>query len=88
MFDGFSTRTIETNKTRIYARTGGSRPPLLFLHGFPKRISCGATSRRFLHANLPWCVRIRAGMAAMTVPHRLTTMLLTQSARWLRIWWA
>jgi haloacetate dehalogenase len=36
MFDGFSTLTIETNETRIYARTAGSGPPLLLLHGFPQ----------------------------------------------------
>jgi haloacetate dehalogenase len=36
MFDGFTTQTIETNNTTIYARTGGSGPPLLLLHGFPQ----------------------------------------------------
>jgi haloacetate dehalogenase len=36
MFDGFSTRTIETNDATIYARTAGSGPPMLLLHGFPE----------------------------------------------------
>jgi hypothetical protein len=32
MFDGFTTRDVETDETTIHLRTGGG-PPLLLLHG-------------------------------------------------------
>ncbi|HUA03721.1 MAG TPA: alpha/beta hydrolase [Solirubrobacteraceae bacterium] len=36
MFDGFETRTLETERGTIHARVGGSGPPLLLLHGYPE----------------------------------------------------
>ena len=36
MFEGFEGRSIETSGTTIFARIGGSGPPLLLLHGFPQ----------------------------------------------------
>ena len=36
LFPGFETRWIETDAGRIFARTGGSGPPLLLLHGYPQ----------------------------------------------------
>ena len=36
MFEGFEGRGIETSGTTIFARIGGSGPPLLLLHGFPQ----------------------------------------------------
>ncbi|MGI9491086.1 MAG: alpha/beta fold hydrolase [Geminicoccaceae bacterium] len=36
MFEGFEQRDIETGETVIHARTGGSGPPLLLLHGYPQ----------------------------------------------------
>ena len=35
-FDAFDTVTIQTSRTSIFARWGGSGPPLLLLHGFPE----------------------------------------------------
>ena len=36
MFEGFESRAIDTSGTTIFARIGGSGPPLLLLHGFPQ----------------------------------------------------
>jgi haloacetate dehalogenase len=36
MFDGFETRTVETDSTHINVRIGGEGPPLLLLHGYPQ----------------------------------------------------
>lgn len=36
LFSGFDARTFDTGEARIYARIGGSGPPLLMLHGFPQ----------------------------------------------------
>jgi haloacetate dehalogenase len=36
MFEGFAARRIDTSGTTIFARVGGSGPPLLLLHGFPE----------------------------------------------------
>ncbi len=38
LFPGFASRTIHTDKTRLFARVGGSEsaPPLVLLHGFPQ----------------------------------------------------
>jgi haloacetate dehalogenase len=36
IFDEFETVSVETGQTRIFARVGGSGPPVLLLHGFPE----------------------------------------------------
>src|SRR3954471_18758353 len=36
MFEGFTTRSIDTGETSIHLRIGGSGPPLLLLHGNPE----------------------------------------------------
>lgn len=36
MFSDFVSREIKTNDLKIFARTAGSGPPLLLLHGFPE----------------------------------------------------
>jgi haloacetate dehalogenase len=36
MLEGFEKAEIETGETTIFARLGGSGPPLLLLHGFPQ----------------------------------------------------
>jgi haloacetate dehalogenase len=36
LFPGFSAGLIDTSRGRIFARTGGSGPPLLLLHGYPQ----------------------------------------------------
>ncbi len=36
LFPGFGSHTASTEAGRIFARTGGSGPPLLLLHGFPE----------------------------------------------------
>ena len=36
MFSGFESVSLETAQTRIFARVGGSGPPVLLLHGFPQ----------------------------------------------------
>ena len=36
MFAGFQSHWIDTNGGRIFARSGGSGPPLALLHGFPE----------------------------------------------------
>ena len=35
-FPGFSEREIDVGEATIYARVGGSGPPLLLLHGYPQ----------------------------------------------------
>ena len=36
MFDGFATRHLDTERGTIFARVGGSGPPLLLMHGYPQ----------------------------------------------------
>lgn len=36
LFPGFAERRFTTNETTIFARVGGSGPPLLLLHGYPQ----------------------------------------------------
>ena len=36
MFDGFTERELPTGRGIIFARVGGSGPPLLLLHGYPQ----------------------------------------------------
>ena len=36
LFPGFESRTIKTRGAEIFARLGGSGPPLLLLHGYPQ----------------------------------------------------
>jgi len=36
LFPGFGSRTFDTGEAKIFARTGGSGPPLLLLHGYPQ----------------------------------------------------
>src|SRR5689334_12453103 len=36
LFPGFAVRDLDTGAVRLRARTGGSGPPLLLLHGYPQ----------------------------------------------------
>ena len=36
MFDGFAEHEVPTGRRRVFARVGGSGPPLLLLHGYPQ----------------------------------------------------
>lgn len=36
MFEGFDRRQLETERGLVFARVGGSGPPLLLLHGYPQ----------------------------------------------------
>ena len=36
MFDGFAEHEVPTGRGRVFARVGGSGPPLLLLHGYPQ----------------------------------------------------
>jgi haloacetate dehalogenase len=36
MFDGFSSRRVQTSGATIHARSAGSGPPLLLIHGYPQ----------------------------------------------------
>jgi haloacetate dehalogenase len=36
MFEGFEERALQTDRGTIYARVGGTGPPLLVLHGYPE----------------------------------------------------
>lgn len=36
MFEDFETRHVDVSETTIFARVGGSGPPLLLLHGYPQ----------------------------------------------------
>lgn len=36
MFEGFSTEELQTDRGTVFARVGGSGPPLLLLHGYPQ----------------------------------------------------
>ncbi len=40
LFPGFETRIFDTGAARIYARIGGSGPPLVLLHGYPQSHVC------------------------------------------------
>lgn len=39
LFPGFASRTVSTEAGRIFARVGGSGPPLALLHGFPQTMA-------------------------------------------------
>ena len=39
LFPGFASRYLATDAGRIFARIGGSGPPLLLLHGFPQTLA-------------------------------------------------
>ncbi len=36
MFDGFTEHEVPTGRGTVFARVGGSGPPLLLLHGYPQ----------------------------------------------------
>lgn len=36
MFEGFESRTVETERGEVFARVGGSGSPVLLLHGYPQ----------------------------------------------------
>src|SRR4051812_1540868 len=36
MFAGFAEHRLETDRGAVFARVGGSGPPLLLLHGYPQ----------------------------------------------------
>jgi haloacetate dehalogenase len=40
LFPGFESHWIDTQAGRIFARSGGSGPPLVLLHGFPQTHAC------------------------------------------------
>ena len=40
LFPGFASRTVRLDGVEIFARTGGSGPPLLLLHGYPQTHHC------------------------------------------------
>ncbi|MEZ5856800.1 MAG: alpha/beta hydrolase [Hyphomicrobiaceae bacterium] len=40
LFPGFAEHRIDTGDARIFARVGGSGPPLLLLHGYPQTHAC------------------------------------------------
>ena len=40
LFPGFSSHWIDTQAGRIFARSGGSGPPVALLHGFPQTHAC------------------------------------------------
>lgn len=40
LFPGFASRYVATEAGRIFARIGGSGPPLVLLHGFPETLVC------------------------------------------------
>ena len=40
LFPGFESRTTSVGEVEIFARTGGSGPPLLLLHGYPQTHAC------------------------------------------------
>jgi haloacetate dehalogenase len=40
LFPGFDAHWIDTKAGRVFARTAGSGPPLLLLHGFPQTQAC------------------------------------------------
>jgi haloacetate dehalogenase len=46
LFPGFEAHWIDTEAGRIFARSAGSGPPLVMLHGFRRRRPCGTGSRR------------------------------------------
>jgi haloacetate dehalogenase len=40
LFPGFASHWLDTEAGRIFARSGGSGPPVVFLHGFPQTHAC------------------------------------------------
>lgn len=40
LFPGFASHWIDTETGRIFARSGGSGPPIVLLHGFPQTHAC------------------------------------------------
>ena len=36
LFPGFASEWITTSKGRVFARVGGSGPPLIMFHGYPQ----------------------------------------------------
>jgi haloacetate dehalogenase len=46
MLSGFEAADVDVGDTTIFIRRKGDGRPLLLLHGFPKRISCGIELRQ------------------------------------------
>ena len=40
LFPGFASHWIDGEAGRVFARAGGSGPPLVLLHGFPETHAC------------------------------------------------
>ena len=40
MFEGFTEQVIPTTESSVFARVGGSGPPILLLHGYPQTGAC------------------------------------------------
>jgi hypothetical protein len=57
MLDGFESAETETRETTIFARRGGSGPPLLLLHFFPEAVpgKCAAAGRILFRPMSPTC---------------------------------
>ena len=82
MFEDFASGELRTAETTIFARWGGSGPPLLLLHGFPEtHLMWHAVALRLARRFTVVCADLRgygpsgcAGSTADTSP--------TPSARW------
>ena len=85
LFDGFVEREIVTDRGTVFARVGGTGPPVLLLHGYPQthvmwRRAATLLAERFsvVAADLP-------GYGRSFRPPRLRTTHRTRSGHSLRI---
>ena len=68
LFPGFASHWIDGEAGRVFARSGGSGPPLVLLHGFPQTHAMlpphRAGARRDAHGRLPGSARLRLVVGA------------------------
>ncbi len=86
-FPGFASRTIATSGGAIFARVGGSGPPLLCLHGYPETHAMWHRVAPHLAAHFTVVLADLRGYGASDIPPAdARRRRLLQVARWAATW--